>query len=111
MNRILLDVEFVIEVCCNEECGMTWAVPTEFHKSRRNDHRDFYCPNGHGQHYPQKSKEEILRENLSCCRIDRNEWRNEAKALERSRRSLKGHVTRLKNAMREEESDEDTSTY
>lgn len=100
MTRIILDVEFVIETCCHEKCGITWAVPSDFHGERRYDHKLFYCPNGHPQHYPQQSKEEILKRELVCCRSSRDNWRNTAQATERSRRTLKGHVTRLKNAMR-----------
>ena len=92
-----LEIEFVAITCCHEGCGIVWAVPVDYKKERKKDHDLFYCPNGHGQHYTRRSKEEELRENLQWCRTSRDSWREEAETLERSRRSLKGHLTRMKN--------------
>lgn len=29
------------------QCGVIFAIPVEMEQRRRDDHRDFYCPNGH----------------------------------------------------------------
>ena len=46
------------------ECGIWFGMPHHFVKSRREDHRGFYCPNGHSLHYAAKSKVEELKEEL-----------------------------------------------
>lgn len=46
-------------------CGITFSVPQDFQLSRRDDHKNFYCPNGHEQAYLGKSEAEKLREQLA----------------------------------------------
>ena len=99
MTRLLLDVEFVTETCCYEGCGITWAVTADFKRERQQDHASFFCPNGHVQYYPKKSKEEVLKQELSQCRIRHDRLRDKARRLEHSRRAYMGHVTRLKKAV------------
>ena len=106
MTRIMLDVEFYIETCCVEKCGITWAVPTSFNKNRRDDHKSYYCPNGHGQYYVKESEAERLKKQLNTCSIAKNTWRDRAERRERSQRSFRGHITRMKNAMKKDGSAE-----
>lgn len=37
------------ETCCN--CGVTFAMPAQLKYERLTNGGEFYCPNGHGQHY------------------------------------------------------------
>lgn len=40
------------EVCCpNQNCGVTFWVTKTFDHRRREDGRDFFCPNGHSITY------------------------------------------------------------
>lgn len=59
------EIEFVEEICI--ECAIRYWVPKEFEAQRIDDHRIFHCPNGHKQHYRDKSKgmdrEELFLEN------------------------------------------------
>jgi hypothetical protein len=48
------------ETCC--QCGMLFAVPSDFQNRRRVDHSTFYCPSGHSQAYLAKSHIEIAKE-------------------------------------------------
>src|SRR5688500_16147646 len=55
---------FEVEQCCN--CGMSFAMTTDFHRRRRDDRKTFYCPAGHGNDYngpteAQKLKGELER--------------------------------------------------
>lgn len=36
-------------------CGLVFAVPDQFLDARRDDHKTFYCPNGHGHWFPEKN--------------------------------------------------------
>lgn len=40
------------------QCGMTFGITTEYEKRRRDDHANFYCPQGHPMVYGQKTKAE-----------------------------------------------------
>ena len=55
-------VVMVTEVCCN--CGVLFAVTSEFQERLREqaERGEFYCPNGHAQHYLGKSLKDRLKE-------------------------------------------------
>lgn len=63
MSKFVDEVWFEIEECCN--CGMPFAVTTDFKNRRLKDHKSFYCPMGHGQHYTGETEEQNLRRQLS----------------------------------------------
>lgn len=62
MGKFADNVWFEIETCCS--CRMAFAMEVSFQKARRADHKLFYCPAGHGQHYAGKTEEQKLREEL-----------------------------------------------
>ena len=45
-------------------CGIVFAVPADWQQNRRNDHKGFWCPNGHQQSYREASEAEVLRRQL-----------------------------------------------
>ena len=63
---ISVEATFVILPCYL--CGIEFGMPDNFEKKRRNDHGDFYCPNGHGQHFNAKTEAERLRDELNAAR-------------------------------------------
>lgn len=88
--------------CAN--CGITFAIPDFFMRNRRDDHNNFYCPNGHIQYYPAKTAAEIAREEIVTLKArihDETERarraRQDAEHFEASRNAYKGQVTKLKN--------------
>ena len=100
-QKIYLSSEFEVETCCN--CGTVFAVPKEYATRRKNDHKSFHCPNGHSQYYSAKSDKEKLQDQLEHCRLDRDFWqdghdaeKNKRQAVERSRSSLRGVITKMK---------------
>jgi hypothetical protein len=62
--------EFIEHTCIYEGCGITWYHSTGFNEQRKKDHKIFYCPNGHSQYYPQKTTEDILKEQIH--KLERN---------------------------------------
>lgn len=48
-------IEFEEEVCVN--CGLHFQVPDDYQELRKYDGRNFYCPNGHAQHYNYAERE------------------------------------------------------
>lgn len=61
-NLTEYSVKLITEVCIS--CGIPFGIPTNYQQVIKDTHKSFYCPNGHGQHYPGKSNEEKLREEL-----------------------------------------------
>jgi hypothetical protein len=59
-------VELITESCCI--CGVLFAMTDEVKSSRLQDHRSFYCPNGHAQNYVDKTDREKLREAEAALR-------------------------------------------
>lgn len=51
--------------CCHEDCGVVFGLEQGFVRHRETDHRSFYCPNGHSQHFPGKTKDQLEIERLN----------------------------------------------
>lgn len=89
-------------ISCNQ-CGMEFSAPSSWVGDRRRKHDTFYCPNGHSLHFPGKSAEEALREELArekrfheFTKNDRDAARRSAETNEARRRGEKAAKTRLK---------------
>jgi len=61
VETIYKTVTFETETCYR--CGILFAMPAEIRQRKLREGGDFYCPNGHGQHYA-KTTEQRLREQL-----------------------------------------------
>lgn len=95
----------IIENCCN--CGVTFGLEKDLYNRRREDHKDFYCPNGHGQHYTgksetEKAKDELAQankriENLHSVLADKND---KIHHLKYSNRALKAAKTKIINRVK-----------
>ena len=101
--NIMLSSEFEVHAC--NYCGVAYALTVDFVEHRQDDHKTFYCPNGHRLHFPQMSDEEKLQQQLEHCQADRDFWEDghnaaveKQMALKRSRGSLRGVITRMKRA-------------
>ena len=53
-------LQLVVEECYS--CSVLFGLPADFRKNRLSDKRDWYCPNGHEQHYVGKTDAEKLKE-------------------------------------------------
>lgn len=81
MGKFVEGVEFQVIQCA--ACNMAWGLSTDFIARRRNDHKTFYCPNGHSNVYNGKSEAEKLREQLA--RTDANLAQERARAADARR--------------------------
>ena len=85
--------------CCRPGCGMTFAVPEHWVKSRREDHANFYCPNGHTLHYSAETEAERLRKQLaqmtSRCDQTQAALRDTSKQLDTVKKNQKRLKTRI----------------
>ena len=81
-------------------CGVPYGQDAEFNKMRVDDHRMFYCPNGHGRYYSRRNETEEAKERLRIARLQRDTARDEAAYARRSASAAKGHLTRRMNLIR-----------
>ena len=93
--------EFHYEVCC--VCGIEFGLPAHYNKERREDGKDFHCPNGHSLSYGEGETKKLRRERdrlkQRVAQKD-DEIRDERKRKEAAQRSAiahEGHLTRVKN--------------
>ena len=89
--------EFDVRTC--GDCGVMWAMTVGFVEARRNDHRTWYCPNGHTWHYSGESDQEKMRRQ----RDEARDRAARAEALrdqtEASLRATKGVVTKQRKKL------------
>ena len=105
LDNTTYDGQLQAEFCV--DCGVPFGVDREYARERKRDHRTFYCPNGHGQHWPQKTDAEKERERreqtereLGYARHQRDSARTEAEFQRRSAAAEKGHRTRTLNLIK-----------
>lgn len=106
MCKKYLSVEFTIETCCWENCGVQWAMTDDFILFRGQDKELFYCPNGHSQLYGGETTEKKLRKQLKFIETEHEQCLTnlhetienkdrEIIDVKRSRAHYKGKVTKL----------------
>lgn len=62
MPTITVIKNYVEEECIS--CGCVFFLPNNLYRQKKCDKTNFYCPNGHGQHYSKSTADE-LREELA----------------------------------------------
>lgn len=85
-------------------CGIQFAAPEHYVKKRRDDHKDFYCPNGHVLVFTGESEAQKLRAELEVERKRTKFWsdqsdrkRAEVEVEKRRTAAARGQVTKIKN--------------
>jgi hypothetical protein len=90
-------------------CGIIFGITEEFEERRRKDGKPLYCPNGHDLVFNDgKTADQVAlakAEERARVAEQRRVWaesresaqRREREAAERSLRTTKGHLTRLRN--------------
>lgn len=88
-------------------CGVSFGITTDYEKRRRDDHRKFYCPQGHNMSYHYESDTERARKQRDRARdaqviADRRATQavQLQRCAERSAAAHKGHLTRAKNRIK-----------
>lgn len=67
-------------------CGIVFGVPADFERRRREDHRAFYCPHGHNNHFPHETETEKAERKAAMLA---DQVRMEREQRERLERQLK----------------------
>ena len=83
----LFSVDMVVLTCCNDDCGISFAVPAWWHKGKCETHSRFHCPNGHEQYFSSESDVEKARRERDIAR--QQVARAEQEAAEAQQRAIK----------------------
>lgn len=68
MTALLLNLNISYETTECITCGVTIALPTDLYNQRLGNGKNFYCPNGHSQHFTQgQTREDMLRKQLEAA--------------------------------------------
>lgn len=101
LTTLALGVELEMLSFCS--CGISHAMPSIYVNERRADHKSFYCPNGHAQHFPSQTQEEQLRKCLANANKEIEYQRERAstananaKHFEARANGYKGQAAKLK---------------
>ena len=98
MLETTMAVTLVGETCCN--CGVPFGMAQEFRNKRLKDHLNFYCPNGHRQHYVGQTEEERLRNVVENLKQEVRFQKGERTDAELKARAARGQVTKIKNRVK-----------
>lgn len=82
-------------------CGVVFGMTSEFVNSRRNDHQNFYCPNGHPRYFPGENELEKTKRMLDNAN-KRREWAEQdaqraKEHAEREKRSAASYKGKLRS--------------
>jgi hypothetical protein len=91
---INISVQLITEDCCN--CGVLFAIPADLRRELLENHKNFYCPNGHSQAY--LGKTEAQKEKERADRLERRlaNTEEDLRCERASHRATRGNVTKLK---------------
>lgn len=77
-------------------CGSIFWMSLQLEIARRENHKNFYCPNGHSQYFPSETEAERLKRQLKWAKDATANANARADQAEASRRAYKGQATRLR---------------
>ncbi len=97
MTQITTMTTYTVVDCF--KCGCLFAVPAQVNDELVRTGRNFFCPNGHSQHYTDSTdkrlREERERSARLAARLDQAQAAREA--AERRVSAARGQVTKIKN--------------
>lgn len=82
------------EICCN--CGIEFAMPTQYRAVLKENHKAFYCPSGHSQYYCGETEAEKFKRYYESADRRADRASNNSEYHKRQASAYKGHFTRLK---------------
>jgi len=94
-------IQMYVSDCPN--CGVVYGITRAYELRRREDGKNFYCPNGHSGSFGESEIAKAQRLQAAAerretsARIRATAAYDQAQAAERSARAYRGHLTRMKN--------------
>lgn len=83
-----------LQECPN--CGVVYGLSEDYENQRRQDHKRFFCPNGHSLSYKQESREERLKRQLEATTRQLSRTQSRLGVTKRQKAAAKGQLTKAK---------------
>lgn len=80
--------------CSN--CGVAFGLLNSYERNRREDHRGFYCPNGHAQHFPHESDTERYKRLMESAQAQANAEKQRLLVAQKERDAAELKLKKLK---------------
>jgi predicted RNA-binding Zn-ribbon protein involved in translation (DUF1610 family) len=96
-----VSIQMYVSDCPN--CGVIYGITRDYENRRREDGRNFYCPNGHSGSFGESEIAKAQRlqaaaeRRANSAQIRASAAYDQAKAAHRSASAYRGQVTRMKN--------------
>ena len=90
--------KFVVEECC--ACGVAFAMPRGLYNRRYEDHKDFWCPNGHRQHYVGQTRAQRLERELREANRRTDQYRRQAREQQQRAASISRSYKRVRDRVK-----------
>jgi len=84
MQTYLAGINFVTMYC--SECGIPYAITNDYKDRRACDHKSFYCPAGHKQHFPERDLEKEFEQ---ATKISEKDMMSESQRKRKEQRAVK----------------------
>src|SRR5437016_2701598 len=81
ISTVAIQTTFDLHDC--PSCGISFGIPAGYEGRRREDHRSFYCPNGHTMSYSAKNAAELAIEERNKLQAKLNEEQHARLVLEK----------------------------
>lgn len=101
-----ISLSYKVESCI--KCGFQFAVPSNFHIRKKEDHKTFYCPScKHSMYYPADNELEKLKKKTKRLKTRLNDEisyciaaREQANHLEKRVYGYQGYAAKLKKQLK-----------
>ncbi len=100
MSSVYVEVELVTLTCCNTHCGILFGVPARWKEKKKEDHKEFFCPNGHPQVFLEKTELDIAKQRLAFERSIHDQTKAALRDKSKQLSTTKGVLTRTKNRVK-----------
>lgn len=88
---------FTVIYCGHEGCGVPFALNDEFIRQRREDHKTWYCPNGHSRYYPRENETEKAKAAVRWLERQLANRDEDLRAAKVAHAVTKGKLTKTRN--------------
>lgn len=95
-------IELVTEACCS--WGVVFGLEAEHHARLRGTKREFFCPNGHSQHYTGESDADRIKrltDERDRARVQRDDANEARMRAERAKARAQAHLRAMRKRVAE----------
>lgn len=90
-----MEIDVREHTCATKGCGVTFWTTDKYDDRRREQHNDFYCPNGHPMSYPGETDAQ----KLTKAKADRDTYLRQRDEMGTEKRRLERKIGELRKLL------------